>query len=194
MDEPVVVPDLSFLAHALVDVEPVVTARVKGHPVRIRQSLRHRAGEAPTVRLGFMVCLSVEDVTTRLLACNPTYEELTDDATLRELVAETVLNRGCLIIEDWRHDLRNTPRYALDEGKDAYAEFCRSRAVAVFGYNGWRLLLCWWFPYAPCRSCHGAGRHRSGNYWRPCRRCRGTGRKVRLGRRIWQWTRSEEHT
>jgi hypothetical protein len=66
--------------------------------------------------------------------------------------------------------------------------------LAVLGWVGWRQLLCWWFPFAPCRRCDGSGKRRSGKYWRPCRRCKGTGRKTRLGHRIWDWTRSSEHS
>ncbi|HVW41266.1 MAG TPA: hypothetical protein VHC18_07945 [Amycolatopsis sp.] len=62
--------------------------------------------------------------------------------------------------------------------------------VAALALLGWRLLLVWWFPNAPCGSCKGTGKHRRGKYWRPCRRCDGTGRKTRLGRRVWNWTRS----
>jgi len=67
-------------------------------------------------------------------------------------------------------------------------------ALAAVGFLGWRLLAIWLFPYAPCRHCRGTGKHRSGQYWRPCRRCRGTGRRIRLGRRIWDWTRNTDTT
>ena len=67
-------------------------------------------------------------------------------------------------------------------------------ALIVLGFLGWRLLAIWLFPYAPCRHCRGTARHRSGQYWRPCRRCRGTGRRIRLGRRVWDWTRSTDTT
>jgi len=66
--------------------------------------------------------------------------------------------------------------------------------LAVLAFLGWRLLAIWLFPYAPCRHCRGTGKHRSGQYWRPCRRCRGTGRRIRLGRRLWDWTRSTDTT
>ena len=62
--------------------------------------------------------------------------------------------------------------------------------LVVLAVLGWRLLALWLFPYAPCRHCRGTGKHRSGQYWRPCRRCRGTGRRVRFGRRLWNWTRT----
>ena len=61
-------------------------------------------------------------------------------------------------------------------------------ALAVLAFLGWRLLAAWWFPYAPCRHCRGSGKHKSGKYWRPCRHCKGTSRRIRLGRRIWNWT------
>jgi hypothetical protein len=67
-------------------------------------------------------------------------------------------------------------------------------ALAALAVLGWRLLAIWLFPYAPCRHCRGSGKHRSGQYWRPCRRCRGTGRRTRLGRRIWNWTRTTDTT
>lgn len=61
-------------------------------------------------------------------------------------------------------------------------------ALGVLAWIGWRLLLIVAFPYGPHRPCKGSGRHRSGKYWRPCRGCKGTGRKVRFGRRVWDWT------
>jgi len=70
----------------------------------------------------------------------------------------------------------------------------RLAALAAVAFLGWRLLAIWLFPYAPCRHCRGSGKHRSGQYWRPCRRCQGTGRRTRLGRRIWNWTRTTNTT
>ncbi len=67
-------------------------------------------------------------------------------------------------------------------------------ALAAVGFLGWRLLAIWIFPYAPCRHCRGTGKPRSGQYWRPCSRCQGTGRRIRLGRRIWDWTRNTDTT
>ncbi|MCA1677383.1 MAG: hypothetical protein LC799_36130 [Actinobacteria bacterium] len=46
--------------------------------------------------------------------------------------------------------------------------------LVVLGVLGWRLLALWLFPYAPCRHC------------------RGTGRRIRLGRRLWNWTRTTD--
>jgi len=67
-------------------------------------------------------------------------------------------------------------------------------ALAVLAFVGWRLLAILLFPYGPCRHCRGSGKHRSGQYWRPCRKCKGTGRRTRLGRRIWNWTRTTTTT
>jgi len=66
--------------------------------------------------------------------------------------------------------------------------------LAAVAFIGWRLLAIWLFPYSPCWHCRGSGKHRSGKYWRPCRRCKGTGRRIRLGRRLWDWTRSTHTT
>lgn len=47
-------------------------------------------------------------------------------------------------------------------------------------------VACGIYPYKTCRSCHGAGRHRSGVFGgiRLCRRCDGDGLTLRFGRRI----------
>lgn len=64
-------------------------------------------------------------------------------------------------------------------------------ALAVLAFLAWRLALVVLFPNGPHRRCKGTGKHRSGKYWRDCRGCKGTGRKLRFGRRVWNWTRSE---
>lgn len=72
------------------------------------------------------------------------------------------------------------------------ADLGRWVALAVLAWLGWRLVLIVAFPYGPHRACKGTGKHKSGKYWRPCRRCKGTGRRIRLGRRMWDWTRNKE--
>ncbi len=67
-------------------------------------------------------------------------------------------------------------------------DLTRILALAALAWIGYRLVLIAAFPWAPHRHCAGTGKHRSGRYWRPCRGCGGTGRKLRLGRRIWNWT------
>jgi DnaJ-class molecular chaperone len=55
------------------------------------------------------------------------------------------------------------------------------------------LLACAAFPFGNCRRCHGTGKRRApiGRAFRLCRRCEGTGRRVRIGRRIWTFIRTE---
>ena len=54
------------------------------------------------------------------------------------------------------------------------------------------VVACLVWPFAACRKCGGAGRHRSpsGRAWRYCHRCRGTGARLRVGRRIWNYLRN----
>jgi hypothetical protein len=54
------------------------------------------------------------------------------------------------------------------------------------------IVACLVWPFAACRKCHGAGRHRSpsGRAWRYCHRCHGTGARLRTGRRIWNYLRN----
>lgn len=60
-------------------------------------------------------------------------------------------------------------------------------AIGVLAWLAWRLLLIVRFPNAPCGHCNGAARVKHGKYWRPCWWCRGSGRKLRLGRKVWDW-------
>ena len=56
-------------------------------------------------------------------------------------------------------------------------------------------LGCWLWPFTSCHRCGGDGKRRSpfggGKTFGLCRRCDGTGRRVRIGRRIWNWINSE---
>jgi hypothetical protein len=56
--------------------------------------------------------------------------------------------------------------------------------VVTFCY----VAACAVWPFANCRKCRGAGRHRSpsGRAWRYCHRCDGTGAR----RRIWNYLRN----
>lgn len=49
------------------------------------------------------------------------------------------------------------------------------------------VIACVIWPFAACRRCDGAGKHRSpsGKAWRTCKRCRGTGARIRIGRKAW---------
>lgn len=66
-------------------------------------------------------------------------------------------------------------------------------ALAVPVIVAWYVINCLIWPFANCLRCRGAGRFRSpsGRAWRPCRRCGGTGSRVRIGRRLWHWLRSD---
>lgn len=49
---------------------------------------------------------------------------------------------------------------------------------------------CAVFPWGKCSRCEGTpGRKVSpdGVHWRPCRRCKGTGKRLRVGRRVWNF-------
>jgi hypothetical protein len=61
--------------------------------------------------------------------------------------------------------------------------------VYALGY----LLACWIWPFGNCRRCHGTGRHRSpsGRAFRHCRRCDGGGARLRAGRHLINYLRSE---
>ena len=60
--------------------------------------------------------------------------------------------------------------------------------IVTLGY----IAACLVWPFAACRKCGGAGRHRSpsGRAWRYCHRCHGTGGRLRVGRRIWNYLRN----
>ena len=62
----------------------------------------------------------------------------------------------------------------------------------VVGVTFCYVVACAVWPFAACRKCGGAGRHRSpsGRAWRYCHRCHGTGARLRTGRRIWNYLRN----
>jgi hypothetical protein len=64
-------------------------------------------------------------------------------------------------------------------------------AVLAVGGALWHFVACALFPFANCKRCGGSGktRSKSGRHFRACRRCKGTGRRLRIGRRVWNWLR-----
>lgn len=63
-------------------------------------------------------------------------------------------------------------------------------AAAVSIYTG----SCWWFPFGYCMCCKGRGSHKrkDGKVFRDCRHilgwgCGGTGRRLRAGRRVYNF-------
>lgn len=61
--------------------------------------------------------------------------------------------------------------------------------LAVLVWAGCYTFACWWWPFEVCPRCDGGGKFGSpsGRHWRNCRRCGGSGRRLRLGRRVWNW-------
>lgn len=119
------------------------TVELDGCPVRVRQAHRRWTAadyvlsapepeeyEPVAVTVRAPVGLSLEDVVAVLVAWDWPVEELAEDATVRWLVAEAVMNGGCLHIEERRCRLgEQTP----DAEQAAYVSYCRQRAAAVFG-------------------------------------------------------------
>lgn len=69
---------------------------------------------------------------------------------------------------------------------------CCLLPAVTLGYLG----MCAAFPYGNCRRCHGTGRlysHLVRSAFRLCPRCDATGRRIRTGRRIYEYLRTEHH-
>ena len=66
--------------------------------------------------------------------------------------------------------------------------------LLALAFLAWRLALIALFPWAPHKPCKGSGKRWARGNFRPCHGCKGTGRKLRLRRRVWNWTRSTEHS
>jgi hypothetical protein len=70
-------------------------------------------------------------------------------------------------------------------------------SLALAGYAACYLLMCAAFPFGHCRRCHGTGKlysPLSRKVFRLCPRCDGTGRRVRIGRRVYEYLRTEHDT
>ena len=66
-------------------------------------------------------------------------------------------------------------------------------SLATLSYSAWYLLMCAAFPFGHCRRCNGTGKlypPMSRKVFRLCPRCDGTGRRVRIGRRLFNYLRS----
>ncbi|MEV4493156.1 hypothetical protein AB0K04_23940 [Micromonospora coxensis] len=65
-------------------------------------------------------------------------------------------------------------------------------SLLPFSYAACYLILCVVSPWGRCYRCHGRRYHRTAiGTRRDCRRCDGTGRRVRIGRRIAEYIRTE---
>ena len=51
------------------------------------------------------------------------------------------------------------------------------------------VIECIVWPFAKCPRCHGSGKRgrKDGKVFRLCRRCKTTGRRLRVGRRLWNY-------
>jgi hypothetical protein len=122
------------------------TALLNGHPVVVDQDHRRwsvanyalGAHAIPTedepivLTLTAPISLTVEDVAVLLFdGSYLTYEELADDHLVRELIAGTVINRGCCHLEELR--CRLDKYTSLTQDAATWLAYCRQRAVAVFG-------------------------------------------------------------
>lgn len=67
-------------------------------------------------------------------------------------------------------------------------------SLGISGYAAFYVGQCAAFPFGHCRRCKGTGKLYSRIFrgtFRLCPRCDGTGRRVRIGRRIYEYLRSE---
>jgi len=63
-------------------------------------------------------------------------------------------------------------------------------AVAAVVY----LVSCQLWPFGPCAACsarRGRGAGSNERRWNQCRRCKGSGQRMRIGKRLIDWARSD---
>ena len=106
---------------------PLTTAQVNGAPVLIRQALP--VTEPGVVTVGVAVRLSLDDVAAALVAYNASPAELGDPEQVRALVADAVLNMGCLQLDEDRCAAAGA---APGSELAAHLALCRDRAATVF--------------------------------------------------------------
>ena len=106
---------------------PLTTARVNGAPVLIRRALPVTG--AGVVTVGVAVSLSLDDVAAALVAYNASPAELGDPEQVRALVADAVLNMGCLQLDEDRCAAADA---APGSELAAHVALCRDWAAAVF--------------------------------------------------------------
>jgi len=113
------------------------TADLNGQPTMVQQMHRRcwildgaGIGEYEPVALTVLapVALSLDDAAAVLFGWAVSDEELADDKSVRELVADTVINEGGQRIEE----LRCQTTGALGAEQRAYLAHCRHRVAEVF--------------------------------------------------------------
>jgi hypothetical protein len=69
-------------------------------------------------------------------------------------------------------------------------------SLATLGYAAFYIISCAIFPFGRCRRprCEGGRVYSRMNrkVFRECRSCEGTGKRVRIGRRVYEYLRSEQ--
>lgn len=60
---------------------------------------------------------------------------------------------------------------------------------AALAWAAYYTFACWQWPFAKCSRCDGTGKRMSpsGKNWGTCRRCKGKARRLRTGRKIFNW-------
>ncbi len=66
-------------------------------------------------------------------------------------------------------------------------------SLGVLCYTAWYSALCTASPFGKCFRCEGIGKYCTEDLpvFRPCPRCHGTGRRVRVGRRVYEYVNAE---
>ncbi len=123
-------------------LDHLTTVQLNGHPVVVHQA--HRVGPDTTIvgqasgptllTVTAQVALTLDGVAAALfdwLAQGTVREDLADDDCVRELLAESVLNLGCVQLAA----ARRTAAYAaiVDHEAAGLLAYRRQRAAAVFG-------------------------------------------------------------
>jgi hypothetical protein len=117
--------------------QQATTADLNGQPTMVQQMHRRcwirdgaGTGEYEPVALTVLapVALSLDDAAAVLFGWAVGDEELADDTSVRELVADTVINEGGQRIEELRCQITG----GLDAEQRALLAACRHRAAEVF--------------------------------------------------------------
>ena len=118
--------------------QQATTADLNGQPTMVQQMHRRcwiidgagtREYEPVALTVLAPVALSLDDAAAVLFGWAVSDEELADDRSVRELVADTVINEGGQRIEELRCQIGTE---SLDAEQRDYLAYCRHRAAEVF--------------------------------------------------------------
>lgn len=108
---------------------------MNGTAVRLPQAHRQQRRDPVLLTLSAPIELSFDDLVAALFVWEAVaWDEITDDTTARELIAEAVFNGGCLRVETARAQVLGIDAHGLpgDEAWEWLA-FCRQRVTDLFG-------------------------------------------------------------